>query len=121
MNLHKSKTAIFDTINEAGNTKLSDKFDIICIQEPWTDSIGNTRSNPRWHILYPTSKLSLPKNKILCSVILVNKRLTSNSWKQLEVNNTNDITAIEIQADKKKIAIFNIYNDCNHSETLKIL
>ncbi|THU77727.1 hypothetical protein K435DRAFT_558372, partial [Dendrothele bispora CBS 962.96] len=119
--LHKSKTAIFDLINEAGNTKLSDMFDIICLQEPWTDSVGNTRSNPRWHILYPTSKLSLPKNKILRSVILINKKLASNSWKQIEVKNTNDITAIEIQAKRKKLSLFNIYNDCNHSDTLKIV
>ena len=45
MNLHKSKSAIFDMTNEAGNLKLSDQFDVICIQEPWTDSVGNTRAN----------------------------------------------------------------------------
>ncbi|THU75475.1 hypothetical protein K435DRAFT_612153, partial [Dendrothele bispora CBS 962.96] len=53
MNLHKSKTATFDLINEAGAIKLSDEYDIICIQEPWTDSLGNTRNNSRWHIIYP--------------------------------------------------------------------
>ncbi|THU87587.1 hypothetical protein K435DRAFT_681423, partial [Dendrothele bispora CBS 962.96] len=118
MNTHKSKTATFDMINEAGNTKLSDEFDIICIQEPWTDSVGNARSNSRWHMVYPTSKIFLPKTSLLRSVILINKKLKSGSWKQIDIQDTNDITAIQIKTNSGKLTIFNIYNDCSHSKTL---
>ncbi|THU77870.1 hypothetical protein K435DRAFT_701429, partial [Dendrothele bispora CBS 962.96] len=90
-------------------------------QEPWTDSFGNARSNFRWHIIYPTSKISLPKTSLLRSVILINKKLASNSWKQIDVPNTNDITAIQLQTNNGKLSIFNVYNDCTHSNTLKLL
>ncbi|KAJ3816131.1 hypothetical protein EV361DRAFT_783702, partial [Lentinula raphanica] len=53
MNLHKSKTATFDMINEPEGAKtLSATYDVVCIQEPWTDRVGNARKGSKWNIVY---------------------------------------------------------------------
>ncbi|KAJ3742471.1 hypothetical protein DFH05DRAFT_1381190, partial [Lentinula detonsa] len=120
--MHKSKTATLDLINEPeGANALSNAYDIICIQEPWTDRVGNARKGSRWHILYPTSRLHLEEGVLLRSVILVNKRISSEMWAQVDAPGTNDITAISLTGAFGILAIFNIYNDGNHSESLPIL
>ncbi|KAE9401735.1 hypothetical protein BT96DRAFT_817538 [Gymnopus androsaceus JB14] len=116
MNLHKSKTATFDMINEPdGPDGISSQYDIICIQEPWTDRLGNARHNSRWDIIYPTSRLALGNNSLLRSIILVNRKLSSNGWRQIEVLETNDITTIQLFGAFGRLTIFNIYNDGTHS------
>ena len=50
------------------------------------------------------------------SIIWVNKKLETKYWKIIDIPNTNDITAIQLKGTYGKITIFNIYNDCNHSE-----
>ncbi|KAJ3743987.1 hypothetical protein DFH05DRAFT_1368095, partial [Lentinula detonsa] len=120
--MHKSKTATLDLINELeGANALSNTYDIICIQEPWTDRFGNARKGTKWHILYPTSRLHLEDGVLLRSVILVNRRLSSEMWTQVDAPGTNDITAISLNGALGTLAIFNIYNDGNHSESLPIL
>ena len=49
------------------------------------------------------------------SVIWVNRSLETKNWKILDVQNTRDITAIQLQGEYGKISIFNIYNDCTHA------
>ncbi|KAJ3846213.1 hypothetical protein EV368DRAFT_53089, partial [Lentinula lateritia] len=122
MNLHKSKTATFDQINEPENTNaLSKTHDFICIQEPWTDRVGNARKGLRWHIVYSSSRLSMESGVLLQSIILINRKISSNVWRQIDIPGTNDITAILLTGSFGKLAIFNIYNDGKHSLTLTIL
>lgn len=82
MNIHKSKTAAFNLINEPnGQDALSNKFDIIYLQEPWTDCVGNTHKGHNWDMIYPTSRLQLGDNILLQSIILINCNIsTRNSW-----------------------------------------
>ncbi|KAF9072277.1 hypothetical protein BDP27DRAFT_1180695, partial [Rhodocollybia butyracea] len=120
--MHKSKTATFDMINELdGQEGLSSQYDVICIQEPWTDHFGNARHSFRWDIIYPTSRLRLGNKTILRSIILINRKLSSNSWRQIEVPDTNDVTAIQMSGNFGRLTIFNIYNDGTHSRTLTLL
>ena len=47
--------------------------------------------------------------------------LNTNTWSQLSLSGTNDITAIQFRHSWGKIMIFNIYNACEHSATLRVL
>jgi hypothetical protein len=110
-NVMKTKTAAMHLINRGLHTA----FDIIALQEPYLDSIANTRANFHWHVIYPTSKFE--DSSRVRSVILVNKRLQTNNWDQIPLDN-NDVTAIKIRGTFGSIDIFNIYNDCTHSNTV---
>lgn len=122
MNVHKSKTAAFDLINEhSGPKALSRKFDVICLQEPWTDKLGNARRGQRWDIIYPTSRLKLGEDSLLRSIILINRNISTNNWRQIEIPDSNNITAIQIEGNTEKINIFNIYLDGLHSNALDTL
>ena len=48
-NANKSLTATADLLAKAN----TDSYDIIAIQEPYIDFLGNARSNPRWYSIYP--------------------------------------------------------------------
>src|SRR6266481_4376798 len=117
-NLNKSDKAHYDLIN----TPLHKSWDILALQEPYIDKLGNTKANSQWHVVYPTSHLA---NDVTCrSVMLLNAAqpaLDINSWTQIHVADTNDITAIQLQTSKGRVTIFNIYNDCHHSNMLETL
>ncbi|KAJ3803787.1 hypothetical protein F5876DRAFT_8486, partial [Lentinula aff. lateritia] len=117
-----TKTATFDLINEPESASaLSKTHDFICIQEPWTDRVGNTRKGSCWHIIYPSSRLSMESGVLLRSIILINRKISSNIWRQIDIPGTNDITAILLTGPFGKLGIFNIYNDGKHSLMLTIL
>ena len=50
------------------------------------------------------------------SVILVNIALDINKWAQIPVEDSSDVSAIQLHTPKGHITIFNLYIDCNHSE-----
>lgn len=114
-NLNKSIKAQYDLINPL----IHNNWDIILLQEPYTDSLGNTRANHHWRVVYPSDHLTdtSPKH----SIILVNTRLDTNTWSQIQFNGTNDVTAIQIKHPQGRTTIFNIYNDCTHSDTTTAL
>ena len=43
------------------------------------------------------------------------------NWTILEIPRTNNLTALQIQGQYRKISIFNIYNNCTHSRNELIL
>jgi endonuclease/exonuclease/phosphatase family metal-dependent hydrolase len=51
----------------------------------------------------------------------VNWILDTKDWDILEISDMNDITAIQLQGPYGKLTIFNIYNDCTHSDNQTIL
>ena len=77
---------------------------------------GNTEVNSRWLVVYPL--LHLANSTINRSVILVNSALDVNKWAQIPVEDSNDVTAIQLYTPKGRITVFNLYVDCNHSEAL---
>lgn len=115
-NLAKSARAQANFINS--NT-LSKEWDIILLQEPFFDDYGNTKASTAWRVIYPTDKLN--NRSTVRSVILVNTALDTNTWSQLSLHESNDITAIQIIGLFGRLTIFNIYNDCTHSDNIKIL
>lgn len=110
-NLNKSLTAQLHLLN----TAKPDDWDLIILQEPWVGHLG-TRNSPYWRVLYPdsyfTDKTNLPR-----SIILVNTNIPTNSYEQMHFNSP-DVTGLQIKQGPHKIIIINIYNDCNHNESL---
>jgi len=43
--------------------------------------------------------------------------LKTRNWKIVNIPGTNDLTAIQLKGNYGTLAIFNIYNDCTHSDT----
>ena len=52
------------------------------------------------------------------SVILVNSALDTNAWAQVPLEGTNDLTVIQFRLPWGHLTILNVYNDCNHQNTL---
>jgi exonuclease III len=94
------------------------QVDVAIIQEPYIDFHSSSRTNQFWHPVYP-KRHSRQFDKT-CSLILVNSHLHTNSWTPIDCD-CPDITAIHIHGEYGILEIFNIYNDCTHSNTLKIL
>ncbi|KII85398.1 hypothetical protein PLICRDRAFT_60623, partial [Plicaturopsis crispa FD-325 SS-3] len=112
--LNKSKRAHFDLINSAYHKD----YDILALQEPYIDALGNTKANPKWRVVYPSSHPA--DGSTVRSVLLVNTRLDTNHWRQLSVP-SNDITAIQFTGEFGTMSLINVYNDCTHSRTLDLL
>ena len=110
INLNKSEKAHLDIINE----RLSEKYDVILIQEPYTTKFNAIRTPANFRPVYPTNRFQ--DDAQIRSVLWVNKRLDTKSWIILDIPDTNDITAIQLKGPYGKLTIFNIYNDCTHSD-----
>jgi ribonuclease HI len=120
MNMHKSKTAAYDLINELkSQSAVSSQYDILCIQEPWQDMYGNVKSGNRWRTLYPTSRSTLPSSTAVRSTILVNRNISTGDWEQIDIPNTNDVTALLMRGHYGSLILVNIYNDGDHDEALE--
>ena len=52
--------------------------------------------------------------------MLIRDNLLTDGWEQIEFP-SSDVTAISIKGEWGKLALFNIYNDCNHDNTLDLL
>jgi hypothetical protein len=92
-----------------------DTYDILVIQEPYLDRLGNTRDNSQWRVHYPDQhETARQKTR---SVILINKSIPTGSWSPIRID-SNDITGILVKGQDFDIAIYNIYNDCTHSENI---
>ena len=111
INLNKSEKAHLDIINE----KVSEKYDIILIQEPYTTKFNAIRTPANFRPVYPSNRFQDADVQIR-SVIWVNKRLDTKDWTILDIPDTSDITAIQLKGPYGRLTIFNIYNDCTHSD-----
>ena len=94
-------------------------YNIIAIQEPHIDFLGNSHANPYWYSIYPPKHLDNPK--ATRSLLLVSKHLTTtNAWTQIPIDSP-DITALRINSGVGPINIYNIYNDGTHHNNLNCL
>ena len=112
VNLNGSPIARNDLIN----SDIHDKYDLILIQEPPINTLGKVSASSKWRIVYPSSHLSLEEK--IRAVILVNANLSTNAWHQVDINDSNDLVAIQLEGPFGTATIVNIYNDITHSRTL---
>jgi hypothetical protein len=114
-NTRKSKVAHKYIINTANPTD----WDVIAIQEPWLDVLGNARGMCYWRVLYPSNHFHNGSSHPH-PILLVNTNIAMDSYISLNVLNSN-ITAIHFQGDHSFLSLFNIYNDCMHNDNLTAL
>ncbi|KAF8578109.1 hypothetical protein K439DRAFT_1296288, partial [Ramaria rubella] len=91
------------------------KYKIIALQEPHINHLGHSRSLPHWITIYPPGHLDSPK--ATRSLLLISKNLPSNSWTQIPIA-SQDTTAVQLKFMSCTVYLFNIYNNCWHSNTL---
>jgi hypothetical protein len=94
------------------------KYDLVMIQEPYFDHRKDSRVSSKWIAIYPLKHIDNPS--CTRSMILVNAKISSNSWVALAVV-CPDITGIQITGQWGTVRIFNIYNDQAHSCNLTTL
>jgi hypothetical protein len=116
LNVNKSEKAHLALINRASGKN----WDIVLIQEPYITFLGHIRAPNRFNSIFPPDRL-VKLEVAVRSVIWVNSSLSTNSWKAVNIPGNNDLTAIQINTGPGKVTIFNIYNDCTHSDTLTCL
>ncbi|KAF9051259.1 Endonuclease/exonuclease/phosphatase, partial [Panaeolus papilionaceus] len=92
------------------------KYDIILIQEPHIDHLGNTRANGRWQVVYPNGHWDKPHSTQ--AVTLINTSISTNAWTP-EFVDSQDMVMIKIKVQQKTVGIYNVYNDCNHDDSMR--
>ena len=110
-NLNTSKISQLALLN---STPPSD-WDVLALQEPTVNQLGNTTANPHWRVVYPTQKLSDERRPR--AVTFINTKISTNAWKQIEFPST-DVVITQIQTSQGLCTIINIYNDGKNDDTL---
>ena len=113
-NVNNSKTAHLDLLNMVD----PNQYHVLAIQEPYTDSFGISRGNRKWEAVYPPTHDTDPKHTR--SMLLISTRIPSDRVQPIKVN-SKDISAVRLQTEEGPIAIYNIYNDCQHSDAIATL
>ena len=112
-NSRKSLSAQLLTLHVARNN-----YDIICIQEPHFDHLNATCATSVWHLVTPMGwDRSDPAEKTPRAITLVHERIPTNSWTQIDID-LPDIVGIKLVGEGGEISIYNMYNDCTHSDTI---
>ncbi|VDC04307.1 unnamed protein product [Peniophora sp. CBMAI 1063] len=101
------------------NSPALNDFDLILLQEPCINNLGLTRASSRHYVAYPHPHAS-DRSKPARAVTFINKALDTNSWEKLPFPSL-DVSAVLMKGDFGRLTIFNIYNDCNNSETLHLI
>ena len=111
-NLNKSYAAQHDMLSHLS----PERFDIALIQEPYLDHNNFSRGNNHFRAIYPSThgKADALRTR---SFLLISTRIPTATWSAIPTGSP-DITAINLQTLNGPLLIFNVYNDCNHSDAL---
>jgi hypothetical protein len=115
-NLNKSLNCQHDLISSGRLAKHN--VDIIALQEPAINFLNKTIASRDWIPIYLSMHEKHPEKTR--SVTLIRGDILTESWEQLDFP-SGDVTAICIKESWGTITIFNIYNDCEHDNTINAL
>ncbi|KAH7903274.1 hypothetical protein BJ138DRAFT_984568, partial [Hygrophoropsis aurantiaca] len=85
------------------------KWDMIALQEPYINSLRNTRSSRDWRTIYPTQHFTHPETRTR-AVTLISSKLDTNHWTQIPFP-SSDVVVIQFTGPYGSCTVFNIYND----------
>ena len=100
------------------NTTSPTDWDVIALQEPTINNLGNTKANTHWRVAYPTKKYTDGQKPR--AVTLINSKISTNAWKQIDFPSA-DVVITQISTSQGQCTIINIYNDGKHDETINEL
>ncbi|PPR07816.1 hypothetical protein CVT24_002896 [Panaeolus cyanescens] len=92
------------------------EYDVVLIQEPHIDHLGNTRANAGWRVAYPTGHRDKPK--ATRAVTLISTSINTSNW-TLETIACQDVVLTRMNTSSGMVNIYNIYNDCNHDVSMR--
>jgi exonuclease III len=115
-NVNKSRACQHNLLSN--NHLINEGINIIALQEPAIDPQGFTIAARDWVPVYPP--LHRKTEKTTRAITFVRADLSSDSWKQMDFPST-DVTVIQIKGEWGKLTIFNVYNDCENDETVRLL
>jgi ribonuclease HI/exonuclease III len=115
-NVNKSSTCQHDLISSG--KLLEDNINIIALQEPAVNFLGKSIASKEWITLYPTNHSKNPDKSR--SIILLRATLCTDNWMQIDFP-SSDVTVLQLTGAWGTLNIFNIYNDCNHNNTISAL
>jgi len=113
LNLNKSQKAHLNLINGP----LGNNWDLILIQELYITPLSHIRT-PNGFTIISLQDRFLDNTDQPRSVTWVNSKLSTNTWKTLNIPRNNNIMVLQIKTPAGRLSIFNIYNNCTHSRTL---
>lgn len=111
-NVNKSDAAQHDLLSKV----LTMTCNVIAIQELYLDQMRLTRGIPHWWVHYPAVRDPDTAGRMR-SVLLVSKKLSTNSWSPVTVPHL-DVTAITITTAHRSIHLFNLYVDGDFDTTI---
>ena len=114
-NARKSLTVQLATLHS-----VEDKYDVICIQEPYFDFQSLSRATGVWTSVYPTGFSRATDGPVPRALTLIHTRISTNCWVQVPVDSL-DVVAVQFTNNDGALNIYNIYNDCSHSNTIRTL
>src|SRR5260221_3941564 len=114
-NLGKSNTTQQEMLAAASPTE----WDILTLQEPWINHLGNMHTNLKWNVVYPLPK-GHDEQPPPRSTILVNTKFPTESISQIPLD-SNDITTIRICTQHHTLTIVNIYKANDNNDTISTL
>ena len=115
-NINKSPTCQHNLISS--NHLANMGVGIIALQEPAINPFGLTIATRDWTPIYPTPHGTTPARTWVVTLICLN--ISTDTWTQLDFL-SSDITVTQITGSWGKLTIFNIYNDCDNNDTIKLL
>src|SRR5271155_1244798 len=114
-NARKSLTVQLATLHS-----VEDKYDVICIQEPYFDFQSLSIATSVWTSVYPSGFSRTAEGPVPRALTLIHTRISTNCWVQIPVDSL-DAVAIQFTSERGVLNVYNIYNDCSHSDTIKTL
>ena len=114
-NLHKSQMAQ-DFVR---CTAWPSEWDVLALQEPWLDHLGNLRGSQYWRIIYPANFYVEGHSRIR-SILHINTNISTDSYTVLPIMNS-DVTTVRFHGDHGYLSIFNIYNEITNNDTISAL
>ncbi|KAF8164692.1 hypothetical protein B0H34DRAFT_640256, partial [Crassisporium funariophilum] len=98
------------------NTARPEDWDVMALQEPYLDHLGNTRVSLFWTVRYPPSHLRDSSTRTQ-SILLIDTNTATDAYTYLDIPSP-DITAVRFNGQFGHLLVCNIYNDCTHNNSM---